>query len=93
MRMLKMLGVALIAGLALVSLASAQKWQNLNHPPTFKRTLLYSLTDGERMVHEYNTPNWWALSLTILAATSMEHGRSWPRCRRLMRRCTSLRRF
>jgi hypothetical protein len=61
MRMLKTLGVALIAGLALVSLASAQKWQNLTHPPTFQTDTALLLTDGRAMVHEYNTPNWWAL--------------------------------
>jgi hypothetical protein len=61
MRMLKTLGVALIAGLALVSLASAQTWQNLTHPPTFETDTALLLTDGRAMVHEYNTPNWWAL--------------------------------
>src|SRR5277367_3965779 len=61
MKMLKTLAVALIAGLALGSLASAQKWQNLKNPPTFDTDTALLLTDGRAMVHEYNTSNWWAL--------------------------------
>jgi hypothetical protein len=51
-----------IAGLALLSMASAQKWQNLSHPPNFQTDTAVLLTDGRAMVHEYNTPNWWALA-------------------------------
>jgi hypothetical protein len=61
MKVLRTLGIALIAGLALVSMASAQKWQNLKHPPAFQSDTAVLLTDGRPMVHEYNTPNWWAL--------------------------------
>lgn len=61
MKMLQKLGMALIFGLVLVSMASAQKWQNLKHPPTFQTDTALQLTDGRAIVHEYNTPNWWAL--------------------------------
>jgi hypothetical protein len=61
MKMLRMLGITFITGLALASMASAQKWQNLKHPPTFQTDTALMLTDGRAIVHEYNTPNWWAL--------------------------------
>ena len=61
MKMLWRLAIAVIAGLAFVSMASAQKWSNLAHPPTFQTDTAVMLTDGRAMVHEYNTPNWWAL--------------------------------
>jgi hypothetical protein len=61
MKTLQRLGIAFILGLVLVSMASAQKWQNLKHPPTFQTDTAVQLTDGRPMVHEYNTPNWWAL--------------------------------
>ncbi len=61
MRIWKTIGIVLIAGLMLASLASAQKWQGLTHPPSFQTDTALMLTDGRAMVHEYNTPNWWAL--------------------------------
>jgi hypothetical protein len=62
MKVLRSLGIALIAGLALASLASAQKWQNLKHPPTFFSDTSVLLTDGTVIVHEYCTPNWHRLT-------------------------------
>jgi len=62
MKVLRTLGIALIVGLALVSLASAQKWQNLKHPPTFFSDTAMLLTDGTVIVHEYCTPNWHRLT-------------------------------
>jgi hypothetical protein len=43
-------------------MASAQKWQSLKHPPTFQTDTALLLTDGRAMVHEYRSPNWWALT-------------------------------
>src|SRR5271170_8120821 len=61
MRMWKTIGIVLLAGLMSASLASAQKWQDLTNPPSFQTDTALLLTDGRVMVHEYNTPNWWAL--------------------------------
>jgi hypothetical protein len=57
-----MLGIALVACLALAGFANAQKGQSLKHPPTFQTDTALLLTDGRVMVHEYNSPNWWALT-------------------------------
>jgi hypothetical protein len=62
MRELRTLGIALIAGLTLVSMASAQKWQNLKNPPAFQSDTAVLLTDGTVIVHEYCTPNWHRLA-------------------------------
>ena len=62
MNTLRMLGITLIACLTLTSISVAQKWQNLKHPPTFQTDTAVLLTDGRAMVHEYNSPNWWALT-------------------------------
>src|SRR5580692_1130069 len=62
MKTLKMSGIALVACLALAGFANAQKWQSLKHPPTFETDTAVLLTDGRAMVHEYNSPNWWALT-------------------------------
>lgn len=48
--------------LSLSNLALSQKWQKLKHQPTFQTDTALMLTDGRVMVHEYNTPNWWALT-------------------------------
>jgi hypothetical protein len=61
MKISQRVGIAFVVGLALVSMASAQKWQTLKHPPAFQTDTALLLTDGRAMVHEYNTPNWWAL--------------------------------
>ena len=58
----RMLGITLAGCLALTSISVAQKWQNLKHPPTFQTDTAVLLTDGRAMVHEYNSPNWWALT-------------------------------
>jgi hypothetical protein len=57
----RMLAIALVA-LALSGIAGAQKWQSLKNPPTFQTDTAVLLTDGRAMVHEYNSPNWWALT-------------------------------
>jgi hypothetical protein len=62
MKMLRTLFVVIVAGLAVVNVASAQKWQNLAHPPTVQTDTALLLTDGTVMVHQYNTPNWWRLT-------------------------------
>jgi hypothetical protein len=62
MKVLRTLGIVVTALLALASLASAQKWQDLKNPPAFQTDTALLLTDGRAMVHEYNTPNWWTLT-------------------------------
>ncbi len=62
MNTLRMLGITLIACLSLTSISAGQKWQNLKHPPTFQTDTAVLLTDGRAMVHEYNSPDWWALT-------------------------------
>jgi hypothetical protein len=62
MNVLRTLGIALVAWLALAGIASAQKWQSLKHPPTVQTDTALLLTDGTAMVHEYNSPNWWRLT-------------------------------
>jgi hypothetical protein len=62
MKVLRTLGIAIIIGLALVSMASAQKWQTLKHPATFFSDTALLLTDGTVIVHEYCTPNWHRLT-------------------------------
>jgi len=62
MKMSQSLEILLIVGLALISVASAQKLQTLKHAPTFQTDTAVLLTDGRAMVHEYNTPNWWSLT-------------------------------
>jgi hypothetical protein len=57
-----MLGITLAACLTFTSISTAQKWQSLKHPPTFQTDTAVLLTDGRAMVHEYNSPNWWALT-------------------------------
>jgi len=59
---MKMLGLTLVACLALAGIANAQKWQNLKHPPTFQTDTALLLTDGTVMVHQYMSPNWWGLT-------------------------------
>jgi len=44
------------------ALANAQKWQTLNHPPTFVTDTALVLTDGTVMVHEFCTSNWHRLT-------------------------------
>ena len=62
MNSLRMLGITLAGCLALTSISVAQKWQSLKHPPQFQTDTAVLLTDGRAMVHEYNSPNWWALT-------------------------------
>jgi hypothetical protein len=62
MKTSKTIGIALLAGLALVGIASAQKWQTLKQLPTFQTDTALLLTDGTVMVHEYNSPHWWRLT-------------------------------
>jgi hypothetical protein len=62
MKVLRTVGIVLVAGLALASMASAQKWQNLKHPPTFLTDTAVLLTDGTVMVHEICSPRWHRLT-------------------------------
>jgi hypothetical protein len=52
MKMLQKLGNLLLALLALAGLASAQKWQPLNHPPSAPIGAIALLTDGTVLLHE-----------------------------------------
>ena len=52
MKMLQKLGNSLLALLALAGLASAQKWQPLNHPPSAPIGAIALLTDGTVLLHE-----------------------------------------
>lgn len=62
MKLLRTLGMVLIAGLAFASFASAQTWQDLKTPPTFFSDTSLLLTDGTVIVHEYCSPNWHRLT-------------------------------
>jgi hypothetical protein len=62
MKTLRMLGIALVACLALAGIASAQKWQSLKHPPTFFTDTALLLTDGTVIVHEVCSSNWHRLT-------------------------------
>jgi hypothetical protein len=61
MKMLQKLGNSLLALLALAGLASAQKWQPLNHPPSAPIGAIALLTDGTVLLHEEQdgTPQKW----------------------------------
>jgi hypothetical protein len=62
MNVFRTLAIGLVAWLALLGIASAQKWQSLKHPPTVQTDTALLLTDGTAMVHQYNSPNWWRLT-------------------------------
>jgi hypothetical protein len=65
---LQKLGISLLALLTLASLASAQKWQALNHPVNFQAGALVLLTDGTVLIHEEqdaNPQNWFKLTPDI----------------------------
>ena len=61
MRILKEFGISLLALLALAGIASAQKWQPLNHPPSAPIGAIALLTDGTVLLHEEqdSTPQKW----------------------------------
>ena len=61
MKMLRKLGSPLLALLALAGIASAQKWQNLKHEPSFPVGAIALLTDGTVLLHEEqdSTPQKW----------------------------------
>jgi hypothetical protein len=61
MKMLKEFGISLLALLALAGIASAQKWQPLNHPSSVPIGALALLTDGTVLLHEEQdgTPQKW----------------------------------
>jgi hypothetical protein len=61
MKMSRKLGISLTALLALAGIASAQKWQPLNHPPTAPIGAIALLTDGTVLLHEEqdSTPQKW----------------------------------
>jgi hypothetical protein len=61
MKRLKEFGISLLAVLALAGLASAQKWQALNHPSKAPIGAIALLTDGTVLLHEEqdNTPQKW----------------------------------
>jgi hypothetical protein len=68
MKTLQKLGISLVALLALAGLASAQKWQALNHPVNFQAGALALLTDGTVLIHEEQDPNpqnWFKLTPDI----------------------------
>jgi hypothetical protein len=68
MKMLQKLGTSLLALLALAGLASAQKWQPLNHPVNFQAGALALLTDGTVLIHEEqdsSPQNWFKLTPDI----------------------------
>jgi hypothetical protein len=62
MKTLHRFGITFVTVLALMSMASAQKWQTLKHPATFFSDTSLLLTDGTVIVHEYCTPNWHRLT-------------------------------
>ncbi len=61
MTMLRKLGSALLALLALATIASAQKWTPLKNQPTFQAGAMALLTDGTVLIHEEqdNNPEKW----------------------------------
>jgi hypothetical protein len=65
MKMLRELGIALVALLALPGIASAQKWQPLNHPGKYTGVgAMQLLTDGTVLLHEEQSKaqNWYQLT-------------------------------
>jgi hypothetical protein len=62
MKTLHRFGITFVTVLALMSMASAQKWQTLKNPATFFSDTSLLLTDGTVIVHEYCTPNWHRLT-------------------------------
>jgi hypothetical protein len=65
MKMLQKLRISLLALLALAGLASAQKWQNLKHEPSFPVGAMALLSDGTVLLHvEQQGPpqNWYKLT-------------------------------
>ncbi len=65
MTMLRKLGIALLALLAVPGIASAQKWTPLKHQPTFSGVgAMLLLTDGTVLLHEEqsNAQNWYKLT-------------------------------
>jgi len=65
MKMLRKLGISLLALLALAGIASAQKWQPLNHPGSYSGVgAMALLTDGTVLLHEEqsNAQNWYKLT-------------------------------
>jgi hypothetical protein len=65
MKMLRKLGISLVALLTLAGLASAQKWQPLKHRGTYTGVgALTLLTDGTVLLHEEqsNAQNWYRLT-------------------------------
>ena len=61
MMMLKKAGIALLASLALLGIANAQKWTPLKHQPNFQPGSMALLTDGTVLIHEEqdNNPQKW----------------------------------
>jgi hypothetical protein len=69
MKLLRMLGIALVA-VAVVAVASAQSWQAVNNVPNIGAGAMALLTDGRVLVHdESGNPgtwgNWWTLTPDI----------------------------
>ena len=56
------LGVAVLALLAWPALAGAQEWTPLDTPPEFKVGVALQLTDGNILIQENRTSNWWKLT-------------------------------
>jgi len=88
MMMLKKAGIALLALLALLGIASAQKWTPLKHQPNFQPGSMALLTDGTVLIHEEQDSNpqkWFKLTpdktgsyingtITPIAGTSSSYG-------------------
>jgi hypothetical protein len=65
MKMLRKLGISLLALLAFAGIASAQKWQPLAHPGKYTGVgAVALLTDGRVLLHEEqsNAQNWYTLT-------------------------------
>ena len=63
--MMRKFGIALLASLALLGIASAQKWTPLKNQPTFSGVgAMLLLTDGTVLLHEEqsNAQNWYKLT-------------------------------
>ncbi len=58
MKRLRKFGISLLAVLALVGIASAQKWTKIKHPGKFPAGAMILLTDGTVLIHEEQDSNY-----------------------------------
>ena len=65
MKLLRTLGITLIALMAWSGVARSQSWQPLQHQPSFGASTALLLTDGTVMVQQVGSRPWWRLTPDI----------------------------